>query len=144
MFYRDAPQVRQIILRAKGTRYNPDVSRRAENIRKEQDQVKETAQARTNTNVTRANIILIRSIIKRLETLVIPVRHYAVVNNKGGEINDLLKDRVHAYTIGVNSNSKEQTVVATNTTQTCAKDKVKPLTNLVQTKITKLADQSEA
>ena len=54
-----------------------------------------------------------------------------MVNNKGGEINNLLKDRIYACLIGVNSDLEEQTVVSTNTTQTYTKAKAKPLTNPV-------------
>ena len=69
MLRRDAPWVRQIVSRTKGTRYDPDVSRRAENAQMEQDQAEEAAQARANTNATGANAIPVRSIMKCLDTL---------------------------------------------------------------------------
>jgi hypothetical protein len=146
MLRRDAPWVQQIISRVRGTRYDPDVSRRPENIRREQDQVEEAAQARANANATGANAVPVRSIIKRLDTPGIPVQHYAVVDDEGGEIDDLLEDRIHACSMGVNSDSEEWTVVATNASQTYTKDKTKAKssTNPVQTKVTKPTDWSEA
>jgi len=36
-----------------------------------------------------------------------------VINNKGGEINNLLKERIYAYSIGVKSNPKELIIVTT-------------------------------
>ena len=45
--------------------------------------------------------------MKRPDTPRIPIHYYLVIDNKGQEINDLLKERIHAYSIGVNSNSNE-------------------------------------
>ncbi len=67
-----------------------------------------------------------------------------MVSDNRREINNLLKDRIHACSIGVNSDSKEWTVVSTNASQTYTKAKAKMLTNPVQTKVTKLANQSKA
>ena len=55
-----------------------------------------------------------KTIIKCLDTLGILVWHYSVINNNRREINDLLKDRIHACSIRVNSDPKE--IVSTNTT----------------------------
>ena len=145
MLRRDAPWVRQIISRTRGTRYDPDITRRAGNIRVEQDQEQEAAQARANANATGANASAapIRSIMKRPDTPGIPIHHYSVVDDEGREIDDLLEERIHAYSMGVDSDS-EWAVVAANASQT--RPKAKPVTssNPVQSKVTKVPSWSEA
>ena len=45
--------------------------------------------------------------MKYLDTLGILIHYYLVINNKGQEINNLLKERIHIYSIGINSDSNE-------------------------------------
>ena len=45
--------------------------------------------------------------MKYLDTLGILICYYLVINNKEQEINNLLKERIHAYSIGVNSDSNK-------------------------------------
>ncbi len=129
----DVPQVRQIVSRTKGTCYDPDVSQRAKNVQIEQDQVEEVAQARVNTNVTRANVIPVRSIMKRLDTLRILVQYYSVIDKDRQDIDDLLNRRIYTCSIGVDSesNTKEQAAVIANVSQLCTKVKPKTLSNVI-------------
>src|SRR6266536_3427808 len=146
MLRRDAPWVRQIVSRTKGTRYDPDVSRRAENAQMEQDQAEEAAQARANTNTTGANTIPVRSIIKRPDPPRIPVQHYSVVDKDGRDIDDLLNGRIHACSVGVDSESdaEEWAAVVVNAFQPRTKDKPKTSSNVVQSKVTKPSNWNEA
>ena len=43
--------------------------------------------------------------MKCLDTLGILIHYYSIINNKGQEINNLLKERIHTYSIGVDSDS---------------------------------------
>ncbi len=146
MLRRDAPWVRQIVSRTKGTRYDPDVSRRAENAQMEQDQAEEAAQARANTNATGANAIPVRSIMKRPDTPRIPVQHYSVVDKDGRDIDDLLNGRIHACSVGVDSESdaEEWAAVVVNAFQPRTKDKPKTSSNVVQSKVTKPSNWNKA
>ena len=67
-----------------------------------------------------------------------------MIDDEGGEIDDLLEERIHACSMGVDSDPEELTIVAAKASQTRAKDKAKSSTNPVQTKITKPVDWSEA
>ena len=81
--------------------------------------------------------------MKRLDTLGIPIHYYLVVDNKGQEINNLLEERIHAYSIGVDSDSNEQAVVTANASQVQQKAKPVTLSNPVQSKVTKVPSQSK-
>ena len=45
--------------------------------------------------------------MKYLDTLGILIYYYSIVNNKEQEINNLLKERIYTYSIGINSDSNE-------------------------------------
>ena len=45
--------------------------------------------------------------MKRLDTPGIPIHYYLVINNKGQEINNLLKERIYIYSIEINSDSNK-------------------------------------
>ena len=83
--------------------------------------------------------------MKYLDTLGILIHYYSIINNKGQEINNLLKERVYTYSIGINSNSDEQAIVAANTLQIQLKAKLVTSSNPVQqSKVTKVPSQSKA
>ena len=52
--------------------------------------------------------------MKYLDTLGISVYYYLIINNKGQEINNLLKERIYIYSIGINSDSNKWAIVIVN------------------------------
>ena len=82
--------------------------------------------------------------MKRLDTPGILVYYYSIINNKGQEINDLLKERVYTYSIRIDSDSDEQAIVAANTSQAYPKAKLVISSNPIQSKVTKVPSQSKA
>ena len=146
MLRRDAPWVRQIISRTRGTQYDPDITRRAGNIQVEKDQEQEAAQARTNANATGANAIPIRSIMRRPDTPRIPVQLCSVVDSCGRDIDAFLNEQVNACSVGIDSDSdsEEWKAIAAYASQPHAKAKPKAPSSAVQSKVTKPLNWNEA